>query len=404
MRFHTYKEAEAWALGRKSILVYFEPFAQAMNEVGNPQNELRCIHVGGTNGKGSTSRFLYSALSSNGKRVGLYTSPHLEHFRDRIRINDVWIPEEVFLSYANQWHGVIEHHGLGLIGICTMFAFLWFREEQVDVAVVEVSMGGRYDTTNVITQPLCSVIASIGMDHMEYLGNTLGEIAGEKAGILKPGCPAVIGTMKEEARQVIVEEAEKIGASLHELGAFEEGNGHHFHYDNEEYEVTLSAPYYKYDAAIALCVLDLLGMDIHSASLKQAIASSVWPGRFETVAEQPRILLDGAHNPDGMNALKDACRDVSHPLIGVFSALKDKQGPAMREIMESFCDEVITTSFENRRADVTSHLGGERIVEDWKTALKEAIQLAGKNGTVVVTGSLYLISIIRSYVKGEKST
>ena len=214
MRFHSYEEAERWALSRKSMLVYYEPFAAALHEAGDPQNGLLCFHVAGTNGKGSTCRFLYHILKTKYAKVGLYTSPQLESIRDRIRINDKWIPEDVFLSYANRYAEIIEKYKLGMVGISTLFCFLWFHEQQVDTAVIEVCMGGRYDTTNVITSPVCSVITSIGYDHMEFLGNTLGEIAGEKAGIIKPGCPVITGDLPEEAIHVIRSQAEALGSPL----------------------------------------------------------------------------------------------------------------------------------------------------------------------------------------------
>ncbi len=401
MRFHTYAEAEQWALERKSILVYFEPFAEALKEAGSPQHGLLYFHVAGTNGKGSTSRFLYSILKTKYNKVGLYTSPQLESIRDRIRINDAWIPEEVFLAYANRYADIAEAHGLGMVGISTLFCFLWFQQEKVDAAVLEVTMGGRYDTTNVISDSACSVITSIGFDHMEYLGNSLREIASEKGGIIKPGKPAVTGILPDEARQEIRRIAAEQQAPLHETEGFVNLPGCFFQYDGETYETGIAAPYYKYDAAVALNAASIAGIDIHSEAVRQAVRESVWPGRFETVARNPRVILDGAHNPDGMEALKEASNECEHPLIGVFTALKDKQGPCMRRMMEAFCDEVITTSFQNLRADTAVHLGGT-IVPDWHEALKEAEKRAGEHGTVLVTGSLYFISEVRRHYCEDK--
>ena len=394
MRFQTYEEAERWALERKSILVYYEPFAEALKEAGDPQNGLLCFHVAGTNGKGSTCRFLYHILKTKYGKVGLYTSPQLESIRDRMRINDEWMPEEVFLRYANQYANIVEKHGLGMVGISTLFCFLWFQEEHVDTAVIAVCMGGRYDTTNVISAPVCSIITSIGYDHMEFLGDTLAEIASEKAGIIKPGCPVVAGSLPDEAMQVIEAEAERKRAALIPVLPFvnEEENG--FDIDGIRYETSITAPFYKYDAALALTAAKTAGIDIASAAVRAAVQSSVWPGRFETVAYNPRIILDGAHNPDGMAALKEAAKGCSRPLIGVFTALRDKQGPKMREMMESFCDSVITTSFRNARADSAEHLGGD-VIEDWQCAVAEAKNRAGTGGTVLITGSLYFISEAR---------
>ena len=152
---------------------------------------------------------------------------------------------------------------------------------------------------------------------------------------------------------------------------------------------------------LALSAAKTAGIDITSEAVKDAVRTSTWPGRFETVSEHPRIILDGAHNPEGMAALKRAAKDCARPLIGVFSALKDKQGPAMRSMMESFCDEVITTAFRNARADTAEHLGGD-IIEDWNEAINEACRRAGSEGTVLITGSLYFISEVRKRLHNDK--
>lgn len=394
MRFQTYEEAERWALGRKSMLVYYEPFAAALHEAGDPQNGLLCFHTAGTNGKGSTCRLLYQILKTKYDVVGMYTSPQLESIRDRIRINDEWIPEEVFHRYANRYEEIIERHRLGMVGISTLFCFLWFREQNVDAAVIEVCMGGRYDTTNVIGSPACSIITSIGYDHMEYLGDTLAEIAAEKSGIIKPGCPVVVGNLPEEAAAVVRAEAEQKDAPLVPMHSYTEEAGNRFTVNGETYEVSIPAPYFKYNAVLALTAAETAGIDITSEEVKRAVKEGVWPGRFETVSEHPRIILDGAHNPDGMAALERAAEHCARPIIGVFTALKDKQGPKMRSMMESFCDRVITTSFRNARADSAAHLGGA-IIDDWHEAVDEAVKEAGETGTVLITGSLYFISEVR---------
>lgn len=400
MRFQNYEEAERWVLGRKSILVYYEPFAAALHEAGDPQNGLLCFHVAGTNGKGSTCRILYQILKTKYSRVGLYTSPQLESIRDRIRINDAWIPESVFLDYANRYADIIEKYQLGMVGISTLFCFLWFKEQGTDAAVIEVCMGGRYDTTNVIPSPACSIITSIGYDHMEFLGDTLAEIAAEKSGIIKPGCPVVMGALPPEAETVVRETARAQNAPVHEILPYEAGDGNTFTVRGETYEVSISAPYFKYNAVLALTAAETAGFDIAEEAVKNAVRTGVWPGRFETVAEHPRVILDGAHNPDGMEALRQAAAGCARPLIGVFTALKDKQGPAMREMMESFCDKVITTSFANHRADSTAHLGGT-VIEDWHEAVERAQEEAGPEGTVLITGSLYFISEVRRVFAGN---
>ena len=401
MRFETYQEAEQWVLNRKSILVYFEPFLEAMHALQDPQNGLSYIHVAGTNGKGSTCRFLYDIARPSFKQVGMYTSPHLENIRDRIRINDEWIPEEVFLRYVNEHIDVIDTYNLGMVGICSMMCFLWFQERKVDLAILEVSLGGRYDTTNVIEAPLVTVITSIGFDHMEFFGNTLKEIAYEKDGILKPGVPVVLGPLKEEAYAEITERALEKHAEVIELPSsfaiVDEG----IQLEGDFYRMAVSADYLKQNAALALLAAKQAGIAIHSEAVHEALMHSLWPGRFETVSEKPRIILDGAHNPDGIEALCREIEKLPSPHIVVFSALKDKQGPLMREMLEAVFDVVITTEFSHYRADQAAHLGGGNTIPDWKEAIAKAVSLAGENGTAVITGSLYFIASVRTYLKEE---
>ncbi|MBR4455139.1 MAG: hypothetical protein IKS32_02830 [Solobacterium sp.] len=397
MRFETYEQAEQWILSRKKLLVYYEPFAAAMKEAGDPQKDLLCFHVAGTNGKGSTCCVLYEILRTKYRKVGRYTSPQLISFRDRTVINDEWIPGNKVLEYANRYEELIERYELGTVGISTMFSFLWFKEEKVDAAVIETTMGGRYDTTNIIPSAAVSVITSIGFDHMEFLGGTLAEIAGEKAGIIKENRPVVIGDMEEEALAVIEQEAAVRHARVLRCLPFEDCGGTAFLADGIRYETGNTAPYFKYDAALALTAAKTDGIDLSSEAVRAAVKNSSWPGRFETVSVHPRIVIDGAHNPDGMNALKNAARECPHPLIGVFTALKDKQGPEMKRLMESFCDSVIVTEFSNYRAADAASLGG-CIVKDWRKAVEEACALAGETGTVLVSGSLYFISEVRNYV------
>ena len=399
MRFETYEEAEQWVLGRKSILVYYEPFARAMHMLGNPHNGLSYLHVAGTNGKGSTCRFLYDICRKQYPKVGLYTSPHLENIRDRIRINDQWIPEEVFLRYVNEHMDVIEACNLGMVGICSMMCFLWFQEEQVDLAILEVSMGGRYDTTNVIQNPLVSVITSISYDHMNFLGNTLQEIAGEKAGIIKENCPVVLGRLPEEADEVIAAYAETMHAPLKRFPESFSETEDGFVLEGIQYAIASDISYQKRNGAVALCAAREIGIDITSESVKESMRDSIWPGRYEVIQCHPKIILDGAHNPEGIEALCEASAAEAQPKIAVFSALKDKQGQKMRQQLEEAFDEVITTGFSHDRADSTDHLGGGCVIADWKDAIEAAVQKAGEHGTVIITGSLYFISAIRAFLK-----
>lgn len=395
MRFETYQEAEQWVLARKSILVYYEPFRDAMKDLGNPQDSISCVHVGGTNGKGSTCRFLSDILSVRYQKIGLYTSPHLENIRDRIRINGSWIPEDVFLRLINDHMDVIETYNLGMVGICSMLCFLWFREEQVDIAVIEVSMGGRYDTTNVISSPLVSIITSIGFDHMEYLGNTLEEIAAEKAGIIKENRAVILGALPEEARRVITDYAASMHAEVIEPPECVINEDRSFTVAGERFRLFSRAPYLIHNALLALTAADYLGIDISDMQVRTLLGASIWPGRFETIAHGPTVILDGAHNPEGVSAMLEAAKDAPAPRIAVFSALKDKQGGLMHSMLEEQLDGVLLTTFRNERAYTADELASQNVYADWHEALRQAKQLAGKDGTVIITGSLYFISTVR---------
>ena len=396
MRFLTYSEAIAYAEERKSIETRFEEFRALMEEIGNPQDGLTCIHVAGTNGKGSTCRFLYDILKTKYNTVALYTSPHLENPRDRIRINDEWIPEAKFLEYMNKYIDEIERYEVSFVAIFTLFFFLYCREKKPDIAVVEVSLGGRWDTTNVIREPLLSVITTIDFDHMNFFGNTLPEIAREKAGIIKPGCPVLLCNIREEAIGVLEQKAKEEHAPLYHVPEYEDRRGG-IVLDGVFYDMHASS-YQRMDACFALTAARLCGIDITTEAVREAVAHSFWPGRFETVKKEPLVILDGSHNEEGISALMKEMRDLPRPLIVVFTALADKRGPNMCALLLKEADELIVTEFTHARADTADHLvkQGCTVIRDYREAIAAAIAHAGNSGTVIITGSLYFISAVRS--------
>ena len=402
--FSNIEDAVEWVTSRRNRNHGFEHFQQVMEAEGNPQDTFRSVHIAGTNGKGSTARYLNDILMANGYKTGLYTSPHLENHRDRIRINDQWIPEAVFLKYLNQDLNVIETEDLSMFEIDTLIASQWYRDEQIDVAVIETGLGGRLDSTNTLHHPQLEIITTIGMDHMDRLGNTLGAIATEKAGIIKPNSRVLIGHLSEEARQAVQMKASTVQAEVIPAEAYEDTGKRQMKLMDHLYEVSTAAGYQKEDAAIALQAASLLGIDIGTEEVFRAVRNSMWPGRFETVHEHPLVLVDGAHNPEAMTALAASLQEMPHPIIAVFSALKDKQGQTIRRILEGACDRVIVTQFENERADTAAHLAEQDpdIEPDWQKAIHTAEALAGTDGTVIITGSLYLVSLARPYVKKQE--
>ncbi|MDD5882323.1 bifunctional folylpolyglutamate synthase/dihydrofolate synthase [Stecheria intestinalis] len=395
--FQDIDEAVEWITARHFPSRGFSAFEHVMASLGNPQDSFRSVHVAGTNGKGSTCCYLRDLLHTKYPKVGFFTSPHLVAHQDRIRINDAWIPDETFLRLLNEHLACIEENALNMFEIDMLLSAFWFQEEQVGIAVYETGLGGRLDPTTTLHHPDLCIITTIGFDHMALLGNTLAAIAGEKAGIIMPHSEVLTGYLKPEAEAVIVAETEKQKGTLHRLESYEDLGPQKFCFEGTEYSLKALPEYQKANASLALKAAELLGIEIHSDSAIQSVHDSVWPGRFEAVHQHPLVILDGAHNTEGMQALTESMRYLPHPCIAVFSALKDKQGPEMEAMLRKACDEVIVTQFENMRADTAEHLADSEaeIVLDWKEAVQKGMELAGEHGCTVVCGSLYLISLVR---------
>lgn len=281
-----------------------------LNRVGHPQRQLTCIHVAGTNGKGSVSSALLAVLSRAGFRVGLYTSPHLSSVRERFRINDTFIPEADFARVASRIRDVLGDEWITYFEFTTAVALLWFAEEQVDLAILEVGMGGRLDATNVVT-PLVSVITNVTMDHEAYLGDTLEAVATEKAGIVKPGVPVVSAVADDVSRVVVEKTCAEKGAPLYFLGrdfAMHTGPARAWEYEGIGHSPRLTGlrsnligRHQADNMAVVLAVCDLLRdrYPVPEAAIREGLAAVRWPGRLESFQVQRdggerRFLLDGA--------------------------------------------------------------------------------------------------------------
>ncbi len=392
------KRDQYWVMARANRYHGLEPLRKACAKLGNPQNELKIIHVAGTNGKGSTVNYIRAALNALGFRTGTFTSPHLSAHFDRIRIDDEWIAEEVFNQYLEKNMEIIETYDLGMFEIDTLIAFEWFRDMHVDYAVIETGLGGRLDNTNIIENPLLSIITTIGYDHMAVLGDRLSQIAFEKAGIIKPYGHCIFGYVKPECERVIRLRAGMMHAAALRLENFRDLGLGEMEYHNVRYEIS-GGEYQKANAAMALAAIRFLGFDITCVKVKEAIAQCTWKGRFEKVSEHPDVILDGAHNEEGIHALCASLRHLKKPLAVVFSALRDKPGRQMASMLEEYADLLIVTAFDYYRADTTDDLVSEHgvIENDWHTAIEKAKRFA-QEGTVVITGSLYFISTVRDYL------
>lgn len=393
--------------------------------LGNPQNRFLSIHVAGTNGKGSVAAMLAGILTAHGLRTGLYTSPHLARVEERIRIDGRTIAPRRFLARLGELKGVVD--GLMAEGrlsyhptyfeVLTALAFVEFAEREVDIAVLEVGMGGRFDSTNVV-RPIVSVITTIAKDHEKYLGATLDRIAFEKAGIVKPGVPVVCGVRKGEALRVIRRAARERGAPLVEvfgkgrsLEARPGRGGFRFVYRGERgsYAFTpgLAGRHQGANAAMAIAAAEVLSRvwkPLDKAKVLAAIRDTRWEGRLETVRRRPLVLLDGAHNVEGAEALAAYLREVVRkPVVLVFAAMEDKDLRAMTRILFPLASAVVLTRVPYKRAATPEALfaaappfeGPVFLEPDTRKAADLALSISGGRAPLVIAGSLFLVGEVK---------
>jgi len=377
-------------------------FKALLDQLGNPQYNLKTVHIAGTNGKGSTTNYLRSILQTAGYKVGTFTSPHLEVHNDRIRINNHFISDDDLLSYGNRFYDLIEKNELSMFEIDTLIAIYYFIENEVDIAVFEVGLGGRLDATNVIT-PLVSLITSIGYDHMDILGNTLEEISFEKAGIIKQKVPLITSEEKENCLFVFKSVCEERHSDYYRIQQpLNIRANHNISFTYRDLDITLNtlAFYQVKNASLAIesaFYLRECGFTITNNSIRIGLLNTQWKGRFEIISNSPLIIVDGAHNMHGIDALVESTRLCRKPLIIVFSALRDKETEKMIHALVEIADEVIVTEFEFYRAASLEILCSNNPVTAIRKPL-DAIEYALRksvNGTCLITGSLYFISEVR---------
>ena len=401
-----------YALRRFGIILDLDTIKSILNALGNPQNDFNSIHVAGTNGKGSVASALSAILHESGYRVGLYTSPHLVRFNERICINNHQISnEDVVKSYQAVKR---VHHGdrsPTFFEFSTAMALYAFGRQQVDWAVIETGMGGRYDATNIIT-PAISIITNVSMEHRDYLGNTLAQITREKAGIIKQGTPVVTAVKQKQARSVVQEVAQKKSAPLFMLGkdftVRQNQSGHFSYYGIENTWHHLQTPllgYYQIqNAALALAASELLIKDkavISQESIKQGLANTRWPGRLEIVSDNPLVILDGAHNLiAARNLAKFLAENLTNRRITlVIGILDDKPYGSMLKSLLPHCSRAIITRAKTDRAlppeklyaMAKKTLSDVTIVPDVAGAAKNAIENAGPDDVICIAGSLYVV-------------
>ena len=373
--------------------------------LGEPQNKLKFIHVAGTNGKGSVCAVTAEILKSAGYKTGLFTSPFIEVFNERIRINGENIPDDALAEYISHVKNVMTENDISVseFAFITAAAFLYFFDEGCDFVVLETGMGGRLDATNVIPCPLVSVITSISLDHTQYLGNTTEEITLEKCGIIKSN-GTVVSYPNENVIHIIRNECKKNNAALMEVQhaiIFENG----FEYRGRKYPLALKGNYQPQNAAAALEVIFALrrmNIDIPDAAVNDGLKNVHWNARFEFIRDN--LIIDGGHNPDGIRTLKRSLLSLGKPVIIVIAMMDDKAcGECMNEIAE-IADTLITTELPMprcKKADILLNYSKKNgvAITDCKKAVEYALALAKNDSVVCVCGSLYLAGEVRKAFK-----
>lgn len=408
-------------IGSMQKLMKLDRVEALLEAFGNPHGRLRCVHVGGTNGKGSVCAMVESVLRTAGYRVGLYTSPGLMDYRERIMIDRRMIPEEEIVRHVERLKPCVDRVDTDEFGEVTYFEAItalgmdYFAEQRVDYAVMEVGMGGRLDATNVVNA-LVTVLTSIGVDHTSSLGHTIRDIAAEKAAIVKEDGAVASAPQPEEAISVIRSACEVKHARLIEVGtdvAFERTD-----FSSEEQRVRVDGAFGAYEdlqiqllgihqivnAATAFSAVGLLrerGVEVPDDALREGFASATWPGRLQTVSRRPRVLVDGGHNIDGARMLIKAIREFfpHDRLLVVFGMMSDKDVIGVWRELERLTDVVFLTKSGNpRSADpaTNAYRIGETNAEVVVTgsvpeAMDKALAAAGPDDLVCVTGSLYLV-------------
>ena len=396
---------------------------ELLRRLGNPENNMKVIHVAGTNGKGSTCAYLASMLSNGGYRTGLFTSPHLVKINDRFRINGEVMADEDFVISFRKVKEIIDQVAVDGLAHPSYFETLllmgldYYNRKKVDYLVLETGLGGGKDPTNCVQNPLACIITSISIDHVQYLGDTIPAIASEKAGIIKPGVPVIYDGHVEDAAKVIADRAKELGSASYALMPeqykLKEQNrdGITFTFEGNELQIPYIAEYQMMNASLAYFTMKTLQKEhgICDEKLKEGIKNVTWPGRMETIL--PGVIVDGAHNADGVAQFVKTVHQFrqNNRVVLLFSAVSDKEYDKMIKLI---CEDikphaVVTTQITGERqvtAEVLAGLfqeyGSENVVSvpEVGEALKKALELQ-QDGMVFCVGSLYLIGEIKGLLQ-----
>ena len=412
-----------YGLQRFGIKLGLGVIRRVLKGLGNPQQRYSAIHVAGTNGKGSVASALANILQQAGYKTGLYTSPHLVRFNERICINQREITNKAVVAAYERIKNVdTGDREPTYFEIATAMALDEFARQQVDWAVIETGMGGRLDATNVL-KPKLTIITNISLEHSDYLGATIGQIAAEKAGIIKTGVPLITGARQPAAIKVIEQTAEKRSAPMYRFGRhfrvrrLIDGSFNYYGMDQRlrNLETGLAGNFQVDNSALVLAaceMLNLKNMDISEAHLRSGLSTNRWPGRLETVSTDPLIILDGAHNLMAARNLAQYLEQTypRRPITLVVGILDDKPYPAMLKELLPLCRQVVFTQPKIARALPAQKLASiavdtrasTDIIDDVSRAIQHAVDTLPVDGIVCIAGSLYVVGEAKeAFEKGK---
>lgn len=386
-----------------------EKLGRLLEAMGNPQEKLKFIHVAGTNGKGSVCAMTAEILKRSGYKTGLFTSPFIEVFNERIRVNGEMIDDDILAEYVTKTAEIMEKEDAQVseFAFITAVAFKYFYDMECDIVVLETGMGGRLDATNIIPVPVAAAITSIGLDHQQYLGDTISEIAAEKAGIIKENVTAV-SAPNELAADVLKAHVESVGAELIFCSKPKKMWGS-LVYKTRGYELGLKGEYQLENAAVVLELIDVLrrkGYDIPASAVVDGLKYTKWKARYEFVS--PDIVIDGGHNIDGIRMLKRSLEAENRDIILVMAMMKDKSCDICVHTIAPIAKKIIATEIRSERClgsealkKLCDNTGVECVaICDTERAIDEAIKDAG-NSLICICGSLYLAGEAEKILKNK---
>ncbi|MCX5813284.1 MAG: bifunctional folylpolyglutamate synthase/dihydrofolate synthase [Proteobacteria bacterium] len=414
-----YSDALKYLYGLEKFGMVFglENIKWLLNIIDNPQSCLKTVHIGGTNGKGSVASMLSHILKEAGYTVGKYTSPHLVSFTERITVNEEDISEEEVAELTETIKKKVEKKDkerfFTFFDFTTALAFEHFSRKKTDISIIEVGLGGRFDSTNVV-EPAISIITNVSYDHMQYLGEDIADITKEKAGIIKGNTPVITGAQGTSAK-IIEATAKKLDSPVYKLHrdfSYKKTGDQMMSYAGikkniDNLSINLMGDHQFINGAISLCAAEVLsssGFSINEDSMRKALASIKWQGRLEVVNENPTIILDGAHNPDSAHVLAEFFKShyTDKKKILIFGVMKDKDCRKIIEKIVPFTDAVILTKPATERAlppdEMEGYVKNPFVTEDVRSALIKAKTIADENSLILVTGSFYTIGEAKAII------